>query len=132
MWEVDKLTVFFLITSVIVDSYIIIYRIFTNFAIGFAPELLLIVLFVIAGKLLKLKDILITALISPFVSFGPLQFVVYVLFHELPTFQMVLLVTARGSALFGLSNLLVGIVVGSISHMVLNKDSSNKSTTHRL
>ncbi len=126
MWEGDKLTVFFLITSVIVDSYISIYRIFTNFAIGFAPELLLVLLFIIAGKSLKLKDILITALISPFFSFALLQFVIYVLFHALPTFQMILLVTARGSVLFGLSDLLIGIVVGSISHMFLNKDSSNK------
>ncbi len=126
MWEGDKLTVFFLITSVIVDSYISIYRIFTNFAIGFAPELLLVLLFVIAGKFLKLRDILITALISPLFSFALLQFVIYVLFHDLPTFQMILLVTARGSVLFGLSDLLIGVVVGSISHMFLNKDSSNK------
>ncbi|MBP8657215.1 MAG: hypothetical protein KBH80_02250 [Fervidobacterium sp.] len=120
------MTVFFLITSVIVDSYISIYRIFTNFAIGFAPEFLLVLLFVIAGKFLKLRDILITALISPLFSFALLQFVIYVLFHDLPTFQMILLVTAQGSVLFGLSDLLIGIVVGSISHMVLNNDLSNK------
>jgi len=121
---VRRLEILFLITSIIVDSYITVYRLFTNFAIGFAPELLLIALFMISGKTMRLKDILVTATISPFLSFAFLQFMIYVSFHKLPTFQMILLVTAKGSALLGLSNLLIGIVTGTISHMLLNRDSS--------
>lgn len=102
-------------------SYTVIYRLFQNLAIGFFPELLLITYAFLLGLEVKLIELLAISISSSIVSFVLLQVLTFVFFKHFITFNILLTAIAKGSVLFGISSMLITIIVGSISNLLLNK-----------
>lgn len=106
-------------------SYTVIYRLFQNLAIGFFPELLLITYAFLLGLEVKLIELLAISISSSIVSFVLLQVLTFVFFKHFITFNILLTAIAKGSVLFGISSMLITIIVGSISGLLLNKKKGN-------
>jgi len=102
-------------------SYTVIYRLFQDLAIGFFPELLLITYAFLLGLEVKLIELLAISISSSIVSFVLLQVLTFVFFKHFITFNILLTAIAKGSVLFGISSMLITIIVGSISNLLLNK-----------
>lgn len=102
-------------------SYTVIYRLFPNFVLGFFPEVLLFAFAFLLGLEVKLIELLIISIFSSIVSFALLQALAFSFFNHFTTFNILLTAIAKGSALLGISSMLIVIVVGVISNLALNK-----------
>ncbi len=107
-----------------VISYGSFYRIFENFSVGFSPEILLVIFSFLLGFSYRLRDFLIISVISPVFSFFLLQVIVFSVFRDFQTFQILSTVVAKGSALFGLFSLLISISFGVLANVVFSKFNS--------
>uniref|UniRef100_A0A7C5Y8S1 Uncharacterized protein n=1 Tax=Fervidobacterium nodosum TaxID=2424 RepID=A0A7C5Y8S1_9BACT len=102
-------------------SYTVIYRLFPNFVVGFFPEALLFAFAFLLGLEVKLIELLIISISSSIVSFVLLQALAFSFFKNFVTFNILLTAIAKGSALLGISNMLIVIIVGAVSNLILNK-----------
>lgn len=118
--KISKICLYTVLLSFLI-SYTVIYRLFPNLVIGFFPEALLITFAFLLGFEVKLLELLIISISSSVVSFVLLQILALAFFKKFITFNILLTALAKGSVLFGVSNMLIVIIVGIVSNLVLSK-----------
>lgn len=102
-------------------SYATFYRLFQNFSVGWFPELLVVFCALLQGSSLRLKTMLVLMTFSTVASFVILQLLGYFTFRGVGPHQLMLTVLARGGALYGLMNMVIGVAVGTVSHLTLGQ-----------
>lgn len=112
-----------LVTLILAETYSVLYRVFENFAVGFFPEVFVIVLSLLCGKELKFVSTLACTIVAPVGSFCLAQLIGYLMFNDTESVQVILLALAKGGATFGFAYLILGVVVGSISHLFFFKEN---------
>lgn len=112
-----------LATLTLAETYSVIYRVFENFSVGIFPELFVILLSFVCGKELKFVQLLSCTIAAPVGSFFLAQLIGYSMFSDTDSVQIILLALAKGGAIFGFAYLILGVVVGSISHLLFFKEN---------
>jgi len=112
-----------LATLTLVETYSVVYRVFENFAVGFFPEIFVILLSFMCGKELKFVTTLACTIVAPVGSFFLSQLIGYLMFNDAESVQVILLALAKGGATFGFAYLILGVVIGSISHLFFFKEN---------
>lgn len=111
-------------TLILAETYAIVYRVFENFAIGFFPELFILILTFVCGKELRFVSTLMCNIAAPIGAFFVTQLIGYLLFKDVESVHVLLSALAKGGASFGFAYLILGVVIGSISHLFFYKEDS--------